>query len=72
MIEAIRADSLTACFIQFPLPSITRELVDIELSVSKGFRVRLDDGRTISISPGMGLRIGGCEYTRSGFVTDIP
>lgn len=72
VIEADSPDAFVACFIQFPLPAITRELVDIELSLSKGFRVRLDDGRVFSISPGMGLRVGGCEYSREGFVSDVP
>lgn len=72
VIEANRSDPLIACFIQFPLPSITRSLVDIELSLSRGFHVRLDDGRVIGVLPGMGLRIGGCSYARQGFVSDVP
>lgn len=72
VIEAIRDDSLTAFLVRFPLPSIVREPVDMELSLSKGFSVRLDDGRLIQVSPGMGMKISGCEYSRSGFVADVP
>jgi hypothetical protein len=71
VIEVERPDALMACFIRFPLPGTSGQLVDIELSVSKGFDVRLDDGRSIRIAPGMGLRVGGCDYTREGFVSDV-
>lgn len=72
VIEADRPDALTACFIQFPLPGPSGHLVDIELAVSKGFRIRLDDGRVLGVGPGMGVRVGGCDYTRDGFVSDVP
>lgn len=72
VIESARPDALTACFIQFPLPGPSGQLVDIELSVSKGFHVRLDDGRVIGVAPGMGMRVGGCGYVREGFVANVP
>lgn len=71
VIESARPDAMTACFIRFPLSNDSEHLVDIELSLSRGFDIRLDDGRVIHIAPGMGMRVSGCAYTREGFVSSL-